>query len=78
MIVFGDSGHGKGVLNVLEHRSPLFLSANKSVASTIYGNTSCKWCTTGTGFVVIKDMPDYAIEVVNPVRSIKVNNSINE
>ena len=31
-----------------------------------------KWCTIGAGTVVIRDIPDYAMAVGNPVRIIKM------
>ncbi|HEY8659599.1 MAG TPA: acetyltransferase [Hanamia sp.] len=40
----------------------------------IPGTKIGKWCTVGAGSVVLKDIPDFAVAVGNPVRIIKYNN----
>lgn len=45
-------------------------------ANVIQGIKIGKWVTVGAGAVVIKDVPDFAIVVGNPGRTIKYNNII--
>lgn len=42
-------------------------------ASIIQGITIGKWTTIGAGAVIIRDVPDYAVVVGNPGRTIKYN-----
>ena len=49
-----------------------------SGAVAIQGVKIGKWCTIGAGTVIIRDIPDFATAVGNPVRIIKVKASFDE